>query len=60
MNEIFKELWNLNAKQTFLLIAFVVELLFLTYAFLVYYYEKNETLKLIVFIKKIYFFRFYY
>lgn len=52
MNEIFKELWNLNAKQTFLLIAFVVELLFLTYAFLVYYYEKNETLKLIAFIRK--------
>lgn len=52
MNEIFKELWNLNAKQTFLLIAFVVELLFLTFAFLVYYYEKNETLKLIAFIRK--------
>lgn len=52
MNEIFKELWNLNIKQTFLLIAFIVELLFLTYAFLVYCYEKNETLKLITFIKK--------
>lgn len=52
MNEIFKELWNLNAKQTFLLVTFIIELLFLIYAFLVYCYEKNETLKLIAFIKK--------
>lgn len=52
MNEIFKELWNLNAKQTFLLVTFIIELLFLAYAFLVYCYEKNKTLKLIIFIKK--------
>ena len=52
MNEIFKEFWNLNAKQTFLLVAFIIELLFLIYTFFVYYYEKNETLKLIAFIKK--------
>lgn len=52
MNEIFMELWNLNIKQLFLLIAFIIEILFLIFAFFVYCYEKNETLELISFIRK--------